>query len=156
MNAQLAGALAIAASVAAIVCAVVAAMFIRGVLRRPAIPISEQIRAATTVLAKVRRRQAMSAEERAFAAQLIDDRRSPAAYAIPGALFATGCLYVFGSLHQLQGHPPSLRTWIGVLPMLGATNLMLQMLRIARLRSHLGEIIADRACNVTDLSLIHI
>lgn len=136
MNAELAGALAIGALIATVVMAAVAAVFVRRLLSRPTPP-GDTIRATTAVLAKVRHRHAMSAEEHDFAAQVIADRRNPAAYALPGAVFAAGCLYVFGCFYQLQGHPPSLRTWIGVLPMLGATNLTVQMLRIARLRSRL-------------------
>jgi hypothetical protein len=55
------------------------------------------------------------------------------AYSIPAAIFTIGCLYVFGSLDQLHGATPSLRTYIGVLPMLGAINLTIQLLRIAAL-----------------------
>jgi len=137
MNADTAGVLTVVAFLAAAGCATVATVFVRRLLRRPPIPVGERPRAATLVLRKVRRRESLTADEREFAAQLIADRRSPAAYCVPAALFAVGCLYVFGSLHQLQGHPPSLRTWIGVLPMLGATNLTAQMLRIARLKRRL-------------------
>ena len=137
MSAGLAGVLTIAALIAATVCAAIAAVFIRGLLRRPPSPVSEQPRAATLVLRKVRRREPLTGEERDFAGQLIADRRHPAAYCLPGALFSVGCIYVFGCLHQLDGHPPSLRTWIGVLPMLGATNLAAQMLRVARLKRRL-------------------
>lgn len=140
MTTDLVGALTIVAVVAAALFAGVAAVFVRRLLRRPPTPVSEQHRAASVVLRKVRCRAALSPDEWDFAAQLIADRRNPAAYCLPAALFAVGCLYVFGSLYQLHGQPPSLRTWIGLLPMLGATNLALQMLRIARLASRLRDI----------------
>ncbi len=137
MSSDLAGVLAVAALIAATVCAAVAAVFIRRLTRRPPGPVSEQPRAATIVLRKVRRREPLTDDEHDFADQLIADRRDPVAYCLPGALFAVGAIYVFGSLHQLNGHPPSLRTWIGVLPMLGATNLAAQMLRVAHLKGRL-------------------
>jgi hypothetical protein len=59
------------------------------------------------------------------------------AYSIPAAIFTIGCFYVFGSMEQLHGRTPSLRTYIGILPMLGATNLTIQLLRIATLKGRL-------------------
>ena len=80
----------------------------------------------------------MTTDEVAFAAQLIADRSIlDGVTRFPAAIFTVGCLYVFGSLHQLHGAAPSLRTYIGVLPMLGAANLTIQLLRIARLKGRL-------------------
>ena len=62
------------------------------------------------------------------------------AYCIPAAIFTIGCFYVFGSLEQLHGAKPSLRTFIGVLPMLGATNLTVQLLRISSLKGRLRNV----------------
>lgn len=139
MSADLAGVATVAALLVAVLCAAVATVFVHTLVRRPATEVSEQPRAATVVLGKVRAGESLTAEERTFAAQLIADRRNPAAYCLPGALFALGCLYVFGCLYELHGRPPSLHTWIGVLPMLGATNLTAQMLHIARLKKRLSD-----------------
>jgi len=106
--------------------------------RRPA-PLGEDVGAHKAVLAKLRQRQPMSQDEIAYAREVISDCRSLLAYSIPATLFAMGCLYVFGCLQQLHGATPSVRTFIGVLPMFGATNLTLQLLRVARLKGPLQE-----------------
>ena len=137
MNLSLYGYLTIFAFVAELVFAAVAFVFVNRLLRRAPTPISEEIRSATTVLKKVRKGEPMSTDELDFANQLIADRRSWMAYSIPAGIFTIGCLYVFGSLQQLHGVAPSLRTYIGLLPMLGATNLTIQLLRIAKLKRHL-------------------
>ena len=142
MNLSLYGYLTILAFVAELVFAAVAFAFVNRLLRRAPTPISEEIRSATTVLRKLRTGEPMSTDELDFATQIIADRRSLMAYSIPAAIFTIGCLYVFGSLQQLHGATPSLRTYIGVLPMLGATNLTIQLLRIARLKGRLR--IAER------------
>jgi hypothetical protein len=81
----------------------------------------------------------MSQVELDYAREMISDCRSPLAYSIPATLFAMGFFYVFGCLQQLHGAAPSIRTFIGVLPMFGATNLTLQLLRVARLKGLLQE-----------------
>jgi len=137
MNLSLYGYLTILAFVAELVFAAVAFAFVNRLLRRAPTPISEEIRSTTTVLKKVRKGEPMSTDEVDFATQLIADRTSIMAYSIPAAIFTIGCLYVFGSLQQLHGATPSLRTYIGVLPMLGATSLTIQLLRIAKLKRRL-------------------
>jgi hypothetical protein len=94
-------------------------------------------------LDKVRKDQPVSKDELHLAAQTIADRRSPLAYCIPAAIFTIGCLYVFGSLQQLHGAAPSLRTYIGVLPMFAASNLAIQLFRIAALKRRLVRKIED-------------
>jgi hypothetical protein len=86
----------------------------------------------------------MSQDEIDYAQEIISDCRSPLAYSIPATLFAMGCFYVFGCLQQLHGAMPSVRTFIGGLPVVGATNLTLQLLRVARLKGRLQEAIATR------------
>jgi hypothetical protein len=81
----------------------------------------------------------MSEDEVDYAREIVSDSRSLLAYSIPATLFAMGCFYVFGCLQQLHGGTPSVRTFIGVLPMFGATNLTLQLLRVARLKGLLQE-----------------
>jgi hypothetical protein len=88
----------------------------------------------------VRKGESMSTDELAFATQVIADRRSLMAYSIPAAIFTIGCLYVFGSFDQLHGRAPSVRTYIGVLPMLGAINLTGQLHRIAALKKRLPAV----------------
>jgi hypothetical protein len=89
----------------------------------------------------------MSQDEIDYAREIISDCRSLLAYSIPATLFAMGCFYVFGCLQQLHGATPSVRTFIGGLPVFGATNLTLQLLRVARLKGRLQE--ADTAAHTS-------
>lgn len=104
---------------------------------RPPLPISEGIGAKRAVLAKVRKREPVSAEELDFARQVITDLRSPLAFCIPATIFSLGCFYVLGSLEQLHGATPSERTFLGVIPMFGSLNVTTQILRIATLKRRL-------------------
>ena len=97
-------------------------------------PISEEIGSAKAVVYKVRKREPMSKDELDYAKQVIADRSALMAFCIPGALFMVGCFYVFGSLYHLQGATPSERTFLGVFPMLAATNFTIRFLNSARLR----------------------
>jgi hypothetical protein len=106
--------------------------------RKPA-SLGEEVGAHKAVLAKLRKSQPMSQDELDYAREIISDCRSPLAYSIPATLFTMGCFYVFGCLQQLHGATPSVRTFIGVLPMFGSTNLTLQLLRVARLKGRLQE-----------------
>ena len=106
--------------------------------RKPA-SLGEEVGAHKAVLAKLRKSQPMSQDELDYAREIISDCRSPLAYSIPATLFTMGCFYVFGCLQQLHGATPSVRTFIGVLPMFGSTNLTLQLLRVARLKGPLQE-----------------
>jgi hypothetical protein len=115
--------------------------------RKPAL-LGEEVGAHKAVLAKLRNLQPMSEDELDYAREIISDCRSLLAYSVPATLFTMGCLYVFGCLQQLHGATPSVRTFIGVLPMLGATNLTLQLLRVARLKGRLQEAVIS-AINLT-------
>ena len=106
--------------------------------RQPA-SLGEKVGAHKAVLAKLRKGQPMSQDELDYAREIISDCRSLLAYSIPATLFTMGCFYVFGCLQQLHGATPSIRTFIGVLPMFGSTNLTLQLLRVARLKGRLQE-----------------
>jgi hypothetical protein len=106
--------------------------------RKPA-SLGEEVGAHKAVLAKLRNGQPMSQDELDYAREIISDCRSLLAYSIPATLFTMGCFYVFGCLQQLHGATPSVRTFIGVLPMFGSTNLTLQLLRVARLKGPLQE-----------------
>jgi hypothetical protein len=122
---------------AELVFAAIAFGFVRRLLRRESTPLSEQVSSMTMVLKKLRKGEPMSNDELALAKQVVADRRSLGAYCIPAAIFTVGCLYVFGSLEQLHGRTPSIRTFIGLIPMLAATNLAVQLLRIAKLKRRL-------------------
>jgi hypothetical protein len=110
--------------------------------RKPA-SLGEEVGAHKAVLAKLRNGQPMSRDELDYAREIISDCRSLLAYSIPATLFTMGCFYVFGCLQQLHGGTPSFRTFIGVLPMFGSTNLTLQLLRVARLKGPLQEAVTS-------------
>jgi hypothetical protein len=103
--------------------------------RIPAL-LGEKVGAHKAVLAKLRKREAMSQDEVDYATELISDARSPLAYAIPAALFTMGFFYVVGCLYMLHrdGGNPSFRTFIGGIPMLTSMNIAAQLRRVARLK----------------------
>ena len=120
--------------------------FVRRLEDRKPASLGEKVGAHKAVLAKLRQGQPMSQDEIDYAREMISDCRSPLAYSIPATLVMMGCFYVFGCLQQLHGATPSIRTFIGVLPMFGATNLTLQLLRVARLKDSLPDAVtADRS-----------
>jgi hypothetical protein len=116
-------------------------LFIRRLEDRKPAALGEEVGAHKVVLAKLRDRQPMSQDELDYAREIVSDCRSPLAYSIPAIIFAMGFFYVFGCLQQLHGATPSIRTFIGGLPVVGATNLALQLLRVARLKGRLQEAI---------------
>jgi len=119
-------------------------LFIRRLEDRKPASLGEEVGAHKAVLAKLRKGQPLSQDELDYAQEIISDCRSLLAYSIPATLFTMGCFYIFGCLQQLHGAAPSVRTFIGVLPMFGATNLTLQLLRVARLKGPLQETISRR------------
>lgn len=123
-------------------------LFIRRLEDRKPASLGEEVGAHKAVLTKLRDRQPMSQEEIDYAREIIADCRSPLAYSIPATIIAMGCFYVFGCLQQLHGGTPSVRTFIGVLPMFGATNLTLQLLRVARLKGLLQEAVTTASSDV--------
>lgn len=139
MDFSLYGDLTILAAVLGLMFAACAFVFIRRLEDRTAAPLGEVVGAHKAVLVKLRKREPMSESEVEYAAQIISDSRSLLAYSIPATIFTVGCFYIVGCLEQLHGGTPSIRTFIGVLPMLGATNLAIQLLRVARLKGHLQE-----------------
>ena len=144
MDFSLYGFLTIVVAVLGLTFVACAFLFIRRLEDRKPASLGEQVGAHKAVLAKLRNRQPMSQDEIDYAQEIISDCRSPLAYSIPATLFMMGCFYVFGCLQQLHGATPSIRTFIGGLPVLGATNLTLQLLRVARLKGRLQEAIATR------------
>ena len=134
------GYLTIAALSLALVLAFIGFLFVKRLEKRPTLPISEEIGSANTVIKKLRKREPMSRDELDYAKQIVADRGSLMAYAIPGALFCLGCFYVFGSLEHLHGATPSERTFLGLIPMITSTNLAFRLLRSARLKGRLQSV----------------
>jgi Kef-type K+ transport system membrane component KefB len=95
------------------------------------------------VLRKLRKSEPMSPDELALAEQVVDARRSPMAYSLPAAFFTAGCFYVFGSLEYLHGAPPSERTFLGVIPMITSTNILLRLIGAAKLKRRLRTYVSD-------------
>ena len=117
----------------------VAAVYVNRLGDRAPTVTSDEIGSAKAVTKKVRKREPMSKDELDYAKQLLAARGSLMALCIPGALFMVGCFYVFGSLYHLHGATPSERTFLGVFPMLAATNFAIQILRSARLKRRLRK-----------------
>jgi hypothetical protein len=139
VNFSLYGCVTILAAVLALVFAPCAYAFVKRLEARTNHPLGEEVGAHKAVLSKLRKRESMSQAEVEYAAQLISDSRSPLAYSIPATIFTVGCFYVFGCLEQLHGARLSARPFIGLIPMLAATNLAIQLLRVARLKGRLQE-----------------
>jgi hypothetical protein len=139
VNFSLYGCVTILAAVLALVFTPCAYAFVKRLEARTNHPLGEEVGAHKAVLSKLRKRESMSQAEVEYAAQLISDSRSPLAYSIPATIFTVGCFYVFGCLEQLHGARISARPFIGLIPMLAATNLAIQLLRVARLKGRLQE-----------------
>jgi Kef-type K+ transport system membrane component KefB len=137
MNLSLWAYLTIIALVAVVVFATIATVFVGRLLIRAPVPTSEEVGSLFRVLQKLRKREPMSDDEMAVARQAVSDRRSLMAYCIPATLFSLGCFYVFGSLEHLHGATPSERTFLGVIPMVTSTNVLIRLLRGARLKRRL-------------------
>jgi hypothetical protein len=139
MSSSLFGDLAILAFALLLVFTAGAFVFVKRLERRTPAPASEGLGSYNAILNKLRKREPMSPDEVDYATQVISDRRSLLTYAIPAAIFAIGCFYVFGSLEQLHGATPSERTFLGVIPMFTSTNLAIRLLRVARLKGRLPK-----------------
>jgi Kef-type K+ transport system membrane component KefB len=137
MNLSLWAYLTIIAFVAVVVFATIASVFVGRLLIRAPVPMSEEVGSLFRVLGKLRKREPMSDDEMAVARQAVSDRRSLMAYCIPATLFSLGCFYVFGSLEHLHGATPSERTFLGVIPMVTSTNVLIRLLRGAKLKGRL-------------------
>ena len=133
------GVLTVLTAVLALAFAACAFVFVRRLERRTAVALSEGVGARKIVLDKVRKHEPMSQAEVDYATQAIADCRSPLAYTMPAASFTVGCFYIVGCLYQLHGATPTARVLIGLIPMLGSTNLTIQLLRIARLKGRLRK-----------------
>ena len=129
------GYLTILAGIALLVFGVFFFIFIKRLLAHTPTSIGEEIGSSKKILGKLRKGEPMSKDEIDFATQTIADRGSLLAFSIPAALFALGCFYVFGSL-ELHG-TSSLRTYIGLGPMIGSINITIRLLRVAALKKRL-------------------
>jgi hypothetical protein len=145
MNLSLGALLSIIFFVAILVFASLASIFVARLVRRPTLPLSDEVQGIPTVLRKLRKREPMSDEELTLARQAVSDRGSFLALCIPLTIFSIGCFYVFGSLEHLHGATPSERTFLGVIPMFTSTNLGIRMLRSASLKRRLGDIVTQPA-----------
>jgi len=125
--------------VAILVFASLGAVFVARLVRRPTLPLSDEVGGIATVLRKLKKREPMTDEEIALARQATTDRGSLMALCIPATIFSIGCFYVFGSLEYLHGATPSERTFLGVIPMFTSTNLAIRMLKSASLKRRLPK-----------------
>lgn len=136
------GDLSILAAVMEVIFASCVFVYISRLERRTSHPLGEQVGAHKAVLAKLRKREPMSRDEVDYATELVNDARSPLAYAIPAALFTIGFFYVVGCLFMLHldGGQPSFRTFIGGIPMLTSINMAVQLRKVAWLNRKLRDV----------------
>ncbi len=140
VNSDLWAYLTILTAVLGLVSGVGAFVFVKRLEGRAHAPLSEEVGAHKAVLRKLRKGESMSQDEVDYAAQIISDSQSLLAYSIPAAIFMLGAFYVFGCLFELHGATPSVRTFIGGIPMLTSTNLAIQLRRVARLKGRLQKV----------------
>lgn len=141
MNLGIWGDLTILAGVAEIFFATCVFVYFGRLDRRTPAPLGETVGAHKAVLAKLRKREPLSQPEFDYATELVNDARSPLAFAIPAALFTMGFFYIVGCLFMLQFHGghPSFRTFIGGIPMLTSMNMAAQLRRVAGLKGRLQD-----------------
>jgi hypothetical protein len=130
--------------------------YIRRMENRTPAFLGEQVGAHKAVLAKLRKGEPLTRDERDYAAELIADARSPLAYAIPGALFCIGFFYVVGCLYMLHrdGGNPSFRTFIGGIPMLTSMNIAAQLRRVARMKTRLQRAPSAESGSADELAVV--
>ncbi|WP_431236317.1 hypothetical protein ACQ86B_14695 [Mycolicibacterium aichiense] len=114
-------------------------VYTRRLLRLKTLPLGDELNGYQKALRSLRKNEPMSRDEWNLAERIIDIRRSPLAYTVPLSFMTMGLFYVFGSLEYLHGHTPSERTFLGVIPMFTATNLIIQMRKSARLKKRLSS-----------------
>jgi hypothetical protein len=112
-------------------------VYARRLEAEPKLPFGDNIGAAPQVIKKLRKRETMTREEFEYAQRIVAIRGNPMAFCIPFTLFAMSTYYVFGCLEYLQGAAPSVRAFIGVIPMITSTNLAIQLLRAKLLKGRL-------------------
>jgi hypothetical protein len=118
----------------------IATFYVWRLEQQPTLPISEEIGAAPRVVRKLRKRESMTPEEYEFAQRVVAIRGNPMALCIPLTLFALSVYFIFGGLEALHGAKPSERHFIGLIPILTSTNLVIQLLRARRLKGRLNTV----------------
>jgi hypothetical protein len=137
--------LTIIAFAAVMVFTTLGAVFVNRLVRRPTLPLSDEVGAIPKVLRKLQKREPMSDDEVALARQATSDRGSFMALCIPATIFSIGCFYVFGSLEHLHGLRPSERTFLGLIPIFTSTNLFIRMVKSASLKRRLKKVPVKRS-----------
>jgi hypothetical protein len=151
------GDLTVLAAVAEVVFATCVFIYISRLENRTSHPMGEEVGAHKAVLAKLRKREPLSPDELDYATELVEDARSPLAYAIPAALFTIGFFYVVGCLFVLhiEGGHPSFRTFIGGIPMFTSMNMAAQLRRVARLQKNLRDVAVLEPEPTDELVTVH-
>jgi hypothetical protein len=126
-----------------LVLATLASIYVRRLLALRALPGADELNSYQKALRKLRKDEPMTSDEVNLARRIIDIRRSPMALSVPAAFMTLGIFYVLGSLEYLHGHGASERTFLGVIPMFTATNLIIQMRKTARLKKRLPKASGD-------------
>ena len=110
MNLSLFGYLTIVDLVAVLVFATLASVFVKPLLSREPVPMSEEVGSVPTVLRKLPKREPMSDDELAFAKQVVSDRGSLMAYSIPAAFSASDASMCSAAVNTwTEPRPPSAR-----------------------------------------------
>ena len=135
------GPLTVLTALLALTFAVCAFIFVKRLEDRTPNPLGEGVGVRKKVLDKVRKGEPMSQAELDYATQTIADCRSPLAFTMPATSFTVGCFYIVGCLYELHGATPTARVLIGLFPMLGSTNLTIQLLRVAKLKKRLRDVV---------------
>jgi hypothetical protein len=86
-----------------VVLATCATVYVMRILRRTPVPLTNEVNAVPTVLAKLRKRESLQDYEKPLATQVVDARRPLIAFSIPAAFMTMGLFYIFGSLEHLHG-----------------------------------------------------
>jgi hypothetical protein len=118
----------------------IATIYVWRLEQQPTLPFSEEIRAAPRVIHKLRKRESMTPEEYEYAQRIVAIRGNPMALCIPLTLFALSVYFIFGGLEALHGAKPSERHFIGLIPILTSTNLVIQLLRARALKGRLKNV----------------
>jgi hypothetical protein len=122
-----------------VVLATCATVYVMRILRRTPVPLTNEVNAVPTVLAKLRKRESLQDYEKPLATQVVDARRPLIAFSIPAAFMTMGLFYIFGSLEHLHGAQPSERTFLGLIPIITSTNLTMRMFLSSRLKSRIDK-----------------
>lgn len=141
------GKLADLALLSLLICAAIMFVYIQRLRKQPQLPIAEQVRAKQNVLTKVRKGEPMTADELAYATQVVNNQRTLMVFAIPAGIFSLGCFYILGSLEQLHGATPSERTFLGIIAIFSSMNVTTQIFRVVKLKRRLSKVTVMESAN---------